>query len=231
MKTLKVIAALLHYPTAELQAAADDLVEVLNEEGLLNAADRDAVAAFVVDLAASDLMEMEARYIETFDRGRSTSLHLFEHVHGESRDRGQAMVDLLDIYNQHGFDIAVNELPDYVPLFLEYCSSLPEAEARSWLGEIAHILQLLHVRLTERENPYAVLFPPLLELAGAEAAPEELVKQVGGEARDDTPEALDKVWAEEPVTFGMGAGSGCSSAMPNKPEVQPVVWGAPRTQH
>lgn len=231
MQTLKAIAALLHYPSAELQEAAGDLVDVLNEEGLLPRADRDAVASFIWDLSASDLMEMEGRYVETFDRGRSTSLHLFEHVHGESRDRGQAMVDLLDVYNQHGFDIAVNELPDYVPLFLEFCATLPEAEARAWLGEIAHILQVLHVRLNERESAYAVLFPPLLELAGAESAPEAVVKQVSGEARDDTPEALDKVWAEEPVTFGMGAGSGCPSASPRKPEVQPVVWGTPRTQH
>ena len=230
MKTLHVIAALLHYPGHELQQAATELQAVLETQPLLSPAEVAALSRFVGALAEQDLMEAQARYVDTFDRGRATSLHLFEHVHGESRDRGQAMVDLLGVYQRHGFEIAVSELPDYIPLFLEFCSTLPEAEARDWLGEVGHILQLLHVRLCERESPYAVLFPPLLALAQMEPAPEAVVRQVNGESRDDTPEALDRAWAEVPVTFGPDADGACPGSAPRRPEAQPVVWGnAPHT--
>ncbi len=224
MMILKLIAVLLHYPDEELQGSALELLAAVRQDAHLDDGQRERLADFIGALAESDLMELQARYVETFDRGRSLSLHLFEHVHGESRDRGQAMVDLLSVYERHGFRVALSELPDYLPLFLEFLSTLPESEARQWLGEVSHILQLLHARLVEREQPYAVLFEPLLTLAGAELLPAEVERRVRGEERDDTPEALDKIWAEEPVTFGPGA-AGCPAAQPRRPaQVTPIQW-------
>jgi len=222
MKTLKVIAALLDYPDAEIQAHADELVAVIQSDTRLPEDQRREIADFALRLARTDLMEAQADYIETFDRGRSLSLSLFEHVHGESRDRGQAMVDLLRVYEEAGFSISVRELPDYLPLFLEFLSTRTQEDAVHWLAEVAHILQLLYTRLEAREKPFARLFRPLLYLAGEEASTAALEEQIGAEARDDTPEALDKAWAEEPVTFGMPGGKGCGSAQAGK--AVPIHW-------
>lgn len=202
MRTFKVLALLLHYPEAEVQAHAEELLAVLDDEGLIRGRARAAIAALVRGLREGDLFELQARYVETFDRGRARSLYLFEHVHGESRDRGQAMVELRRVYREHGFDIAVRELPDYLPLFLEFLSTVPVEEAAAWLEELGELLQLLHARLRQHESPYAVLFEPLLALADVDVDDPAVREQVRGEAADDTPEALDRVWREEPVTFG-----------------------------
>src|SRR5699024_3838270 len=152
--------------------------------------------------ATEDLLDAQELYVNTFDRGRARSLHLFEHVHGESRDRGPAMVDLQKEYVAHGFAIDCAELPDYVPMFVEFCSELEPADAIGWLEDVGRLLQLLHARLAEHESRYAVLLEPLLVLAGCPVRDETVQAEVAQEERDDTPEALDRVWLEEPVTFG-----------------------------
>ena len=156
--TYKILSALLSYPTAELQAASRELVSALNAEPLLPAPNRAAIGALIEDIAATDLLEAQSRYVDLFDRTRTLSLHLFEHVHGESRDRGQAMVSLLERYQQAGLDVAAHELPDYVPLFLEFLSTLEADEARANLAEPAHILAALGERLRRRGSAYAAYF-------------------------------------------------------------------------
>ncbi|HSH43677.1 MAG TPA: nitrate reductase molybdenum cofactor assembly chaperone [Arenicellales bacterium] len=205
MSTLKVLAALLHYPDEQLQAHADELVAALDAEGLVRGRRRAAIVGFIERLRSDDLLERQAEYVETFDRGRSRSLHLYEHVHGESRDRGQAMVELNRVYREHGFEIAGAELPDYLPLFLEFLSTLPMEDAVGWLEEVGPILQPLHARLAERDSVYTVLVEPLVRLAGL-TADESLREEIAKEAPDDTPEALDRVWMEAPVTFGPEGG-------------------------
>jgi len=207
MSTLKVLAALLHYPDEQLQAHADELVAALDAEGLVHGRRRAAILGFIERLRSDDLLERQAEYVETFDRGRSRSLHLYEHVHGESRDRGQAMVELTRVYREHGFEIAGAELPDYLPLFLEFLSTLPMEDAVGWLEEVGPILQPLHARLAERDSAYTVLVEPLVRLAGL-TADESLREEIAKEAPDDTPEALDRVWMEAPVTFGPEDGCG-----------------------
>lgn len=221
MLTLKILAALLHYPGEELQTHGSELIAALAEEDLLQAAECEAVVGFIDRLRASDLLEAQAAYVETFDRGRSRSLYLFEHVHGESRDRGEAMVELLRVYRQAGFDISVSELPDYVPLFLEFLSTLPADHALAWLEETGHLLQMLHARLAGRASPYAVLLEPLVRLAGLDPHDAELSEQVAAEKPDDTRQALDRVWMEAPVTFGPEGGS-CGADGSRQPAVQPL---------
>ncbi len=153
MQTLKILAALLHYPEEEIQAAAPELRVLVAADTLLREPERRDLAAFVTRMQEGDLLELQSEYVATFDRGRKLSLHLFEHVHGESRDRGQAMVDLLTRYRAIGLEIAVKELPDYLPLFLEYCSVLPRDQGREQLGEIGHLMELLHARLQVRDSP------------------------------------------------------------------------------
>lgn len=227
MHTFKVIGLLLHYPDAELVAHTRELGEALDAEGLVTGRCREGFERLLERLRSSDLLDLQAEYVETFDRGRARSLHLFEHVHGESRDRGQAMVDLLRVYRENGFELASPELPDYLPLFLEFLSTLELEQAASWLEETGPLLAVLHARLAEDGNPYAVLFEPLLALAGCEPEDAELRARVAAQPPDNTAQALDRVWMEEPVTFGPEGG--CPSARPQR-KTTPIQWAERRQQ-
>jgi nitrate reductase delta subunit len=205
-KTFKVLSALLSYPTAELQAAAPEFAGVLASEGLLPEPARQAVAPLIAQIAEGDLFDLQERYVLLFDRTRSLSLHLFEHIHGESRDRGQAMVDLAELYAQNGLAISARELPDYLPLFLEFLSTQPEDEARELLGQPLHIISALATRLMRRESVYAAALRALEAIARGK--PEAAALQELLEAAEDDPNdlaALDAIWEEEAVTFGPGA--------------------------
>ncbi|MBB3140443.1 nitrate reductase molybdenum cofactor assembly chaperone [Halomonas organivorans] len=210
MLSLRVLARLLDYPSEALQDAAGEMIEILDAERRLPPALRTALMDWSQRLAEADLMDLQAEYVALFDRGRATSLLLFEHVHGESRDRGQAMVDLLAEYRAAGFEIDARELPDYLPLFLEYLSTRPETEIGRWLGEIRHILARLTARLEEREAAHALATLALLGLIGAEADVAEHRDPVKNEARDDTPEALDAAWEEEAVRFSAASDQDCA---------------------
>lgn len=205
-KTYKALSVLLTYPTAELQEAADDIRAVLHDEALIGSGLLRPLDRLVDELAERDLYELQERYTLLFDRSRACSLHLFEHVHGESRDRGQAMVDLLQVYEEAGFTIAANELPDFVPLFLEYCATRPSAEACALLSQPAHIFISLGERLGKRGSDYAPVFSILAALASEKPQPEAFEAIVpDGEEDPQDLEALDAIWEEEEVLFGPGA--------------------------
>ncbi|ESR25759.1 nitrate reductase molybdenum cofactor assembly chaperone [Lutibaculum baratangense] len=224
--TFKALSALLSYPTEDLQAALPRIREVLREEGLLGRRERRALEVLISELETADLYDAQERYCLLFDRSRSLSLHLFEHVHGESRDRGQAMVDLLRHYEEHGFRVTAKELPDFVPLFLEFLSLLPEAEARALLAEPAEILGGLEERLAKRRSPYAAVFKALASIArlpvsggrrelAACGADEVAWADEADVAWVEDPQdlkALDAEWEETSVTFGPGeaGGDACS---------------------
>jgi nitrate reductase delta subunit len=194
---MKALGLMLAYPDEGLLLAQPGLLLAIQEEGVLGRARMAQLRRFVTELRAMDAIEVEERYVGLFDRSRQVSLYLFEHVHGDSRDRGMAMVNLRDLYASAGLEADARELPDYLPMYLEYLSMLPADEAMRGLSDVGPILQSVHARLVERGSGYAVLFAALLDLAGLPpAAP--------GEAppADDTPEALDREWEETAVTFG-----------------------------
>jgi nitrate reductase delta subunit len=212
-RTFKVLSALLSYPTEELRDAAPELKAAVAGERLLPAHAMAPVFALIDVIAAADLYDAQERYVLLFDRTRSLSLHLFEHVHGESRERGQALVDLMAMYERHGLEVSAHELPDYLPLFLEFLSTLPTAEARDLLAQPLHIIAALGERLSRRDSVYAGVFQSLVALAKERPA-EEALKPLREAPVDDPDDlaALDAVWAEEPVTFGPaapGTGGGC----------------------
>lgn len=166
MITLRAFGALLNYPRAELLAALDEIGAAIAGSTLLGRDDKRRLAELVSELARADPLELEERYVGLFERGRARSLHLFEHVHGESRERGQAMVDLLAVYERAGYRLAANELPDYLPAMLEYLSYRSPDEARAMLGDCAHILRALGERLAAGGSRYAAVFAALLAVAG-----------------------------------------------------------------
>ena len=206
MIELRVISRLLEYPDAALWQHQRELSDALIEGDALNEQQAIELNHFISGLCRQDLLDAQANYSELFDRGRATSLLLFEHVHGESRDRGQAMVNLMNQYQQAGMEIDSRELPDHLPLYLEYLSQCNEAEARQGLQDVAPILGLLAARLKQRDSDYAALFDALLGLSESDVVVERVSQQIAGEVRDDTPQALDAVWEEEQVKFVAEAG-------------------------
>ena len=205
--TLRALAWLLRYPDADLRAAAAQLGAALYDEGALAAGRLAELDALIRRLAAAPGLRVEAEYVELFDRGRRTALHLFEHVHGDSRDRGPAMVDLAQTYDRAGLQLVPGELPDSLPVVLEFASTQPPAQAREFLRETAHIVQAIFSALLERQSPYASVLAAVLDLAGERAQKVEVAAEPG----------IDDSWAE-PEAFG-----GCTSQGQSRPnQEQPV---------
>ena len=206
-KSLRVLAALLSYPDTRHRSVLAELDAVLQDERAVSASRRQELAALIDSIQRTDPLQVESDYVELFDRGRSTSLHLFEHVHGDSRERGPAMIDLGQTYEKAGLILAEGELPDYLPAVLEFVSTQPANEAKAFLGEMSHIFNAIFGALQQQGSAYASVLGALLELAGEKAEPV-------------TPPAeppLDESWAE-PVVF-----DGCSSKGQAKPgQPQPV---------
>jgi nitrate reductase delta subunit len=214
VRSLKALSALLTYPTAELQQALGEISEAIEQDTMIPVDLRKQLHRLLSELATGDLYDLQERYVLLFDRTRSLSLHLFEHVHGESRDRGQAMIDLKAQYEQHNLFMSAAELPDFVPLFLEYLSLLPAQEACDTLGQPAHIFAAMAERLRKRQSSYEAVFRALVALAAAKPKDDDvaaLLKLPDPEAYDLA--ALDAAWEDEPVNFGPGAGDGCKDGL------------------
>jgi nitrate reductase delta subunit len=209
MLALKALAALLAYPEQPLVDALPEIREAIDAERLLPRADKARLYALANELAVADLLDAQERYVALFDRGRATSLHLFEHVHGDSRDRGQAMVDLKNVYADAGLALAGHELPDYVPAVLEYLSLRPLDEVREMLGDCAHILRKVGEALVARRSTYSAVFAALLVIAKQPGLAAEL-PQVAVDTPDD--KSLDEEWLDPPVLFGLGCGDARESA-------------------
>ncbi len=206
---LRALAVLLDYPTEQTQAHINEI------EAALSPAARHALQPLVAQLATGDLITLQETYLDTFDRGRRTALNLFEHVHGDSRDRGQAMVDLLTMYETAGIHYAGDQLPDYLPVFLDFLATLTPAAARDQLAEVAHILQSIAGALARRDSPYLPALTALLGMAGEPAA-------VDSDGEDDTTlAAIDAAYAEAPVNF-LDANLQTACTPPARPAVQTI---------
>jgi len=212
-KTLRVLAHLLSYPDSTLRAHLPELRAALHQERALSPSRRAELDALIDRLGNRRAMDVEAEHVELFDRGHGTALHLFEHVHGDSRDRGPAMVDLCQTYEAAGLFLAPGELPDHLTVVLQYASTQPPAQARAFLGEIAHILRVVFSALLRREAAHACVLAALLDLAGEPAQAVHVPPE---------PE-LDESWAE-PMAF-----DGCSTqgqARPGQPQPIQIVRNA-----
>ncbi|ODU94428.1 MAG: nitrate reductase molybdenum cofactor assembly chaperone [Lysobacterales bacterium 66-474] len=188
---LRALSALLAYPDAELRAALPEIVEAIRDARAVNTTMRKDLVALADEIASSDALEAEGRYVDLFDRGRRTSLNLFEHVHGDGRQRGPAMLELKQRYLDAGMEPVADELPDHLPLLLEYLSCRDAGEVRDTIGEIAHILRVLGNTLLQRHSRYAAVMAALLALGGE--------KGLDAEAPVPPAEDLDQAWEEKPA--------------------------------
>lgn len=218
-RSLKALSLLLSYPTEELQTAMPEIGGVLAAEAGLTSAARRALRPLIEMLGQVDIYDLQEGFVMLFDRSRTLSLNLFEHVHGESRDRGGAMVSLVETYRDAGFDPVTMELPDHLPVVLEFLSLRPEADARAVLADAAHILAALAERLQKRGSPYAAVFAALVQLAQA-PADTEATAELLSHAEDDPTDlaALDAIWDEAQVMFGPDPNAGC-------PQVRDMLAG------
>lgn len=203
LRVLRALSALLAYPRQEILDALPEISEVIAASKLLPVLEKSRLAELVEELSRGELLELEERYVGLFDRGRATSLHLFEHLHGESRDRGSAMVDLVQLYEAAGLELAPNELPDYLPALLEYLSCRTVEEARSTLEDCAHILRRIGEVLAQRGSRYAAVPSAILALAREEGFDWSKAAAPPPEPPLDDPN-LDQEWAEAPA-FGPGS--------------------------
>ena len=216
MLTCNVLSRLVSYPETGMIAALPFLRQVLRDEKLVPVEQITGLERLMASLEAGDLIDLQTDYVSLFDRSRNLSLHLFEHVHGDSRDRGQALVSLHELYQSHGLEVTARETPDYLPLILEFLSICPETVAREMLGQMRPILAVLAERLAARKSGYAAIVQAILCLDYDQAAAAGPA-QIRGED-DESLESLDEAWEEEAVSFGPGAAqascatSSCSSA-------------------
>ena len=209
-QTLRVLSRLLSYPDAELRGHLDLLRGELHAERALGTARLAELDALIASLQRQDAIDAEADYVQLFDSGRSTALHLFEHVHGDSRERGPALIDLARTYERAGLYLGEGQMPDHLPVVLEFASTQPPREAREFLGEMAQLFNLIFNALDKRRSRYASALGALLELAGEQASKLSLP--------DEPP--IDQSWAE-PAVFG-----GCSTegqARPGTPQPIQIV--------
>lgn len=205
-RTLRALARLIGYPDAELRANLPLLAEALRREGALSPERLAELEGLMAHIARQDALDAEADYVQLFDSGRRTALHLFEHVHGDSRERGPAMIDLAQTYEKAGLYLAEGEMPDDLRVVLEFTSTQPPQEASEFLGEIAQLVNVIFAALEKRHSRYASVMGALLDLAGEPAR----AVQVPDE------ESLDATWSE-PVAFdgcGSAQSAGSGSAQP-----------------
>jgi nitrate reductase delta subunit len=215
--TLRVLARLLQYPDAETREHLAAMRAALHGARMVSRQPLARLDALIDGLLAQSAIDTEEDYVQLFDCGRATSLHLFEHVHGDSRDRGPAMIDLAQTYEAAGLYLAEGELPDYLPVVLQYASTQPPAQARAFLAEMAHIFNAIFAALEKRESRYASVLGALIEIAGETA-----------HATTVAPDApIDESW-EEPMAF-----DGCSTqgqAKPGQPQPIRIVRKNPPAQ-
>lgn len=197
MLVFRALSALLSYPTQDMREALPEIREEISASLLVAPRERPAILALIEEIGAGELLDAEERYVDLFDRGRALSLHLFEHLHGESRDRGEAMVDLKQVYERAGFELSSSELPDYLPVVLEYMSVASLDEARAMLADCAHILTTIGKSLIARGSAYAAVIQALLVIAGESPIDAAKVRPVAERA-----DALDREWAEPPAFGG-----------------------------
>ncbi|MGM0559667.1 MAG: nitrate reductase molybdenum cofactor assembly chaperone [Pseudomonadota bacterium] len=221
MKTFRILGLLLTYPEQEMIAALDEMETVLKDESLLSRRELDLLQPLFTRLRSQDLLDLQADYVHLFDRSRQLSLHLYEHLHGDSRSRGEAMTTLSTVYKLNGFELAVNELPDYLPLVCEFASLIEEKAARALLADAVDTLAAMERCARQRETDYAALFTALIALSARKPDEEEIAAVLAGMASEpEDLDELDRDWEEEPVTFGPGAPS-CAGLQNHGPSAMP----------
>ncbi|MCW8827458.1 MAG: nitrate reductase molybdenum cofactor assembly chaperone [Gammaproteobacteria bacterium] len=159
MSIYKILSALLDYPNQELVEHLPEIRAEIDGSQNIEKEEKEALYKFLDHLTSMPLTEQQADYVKTFDMTPEHSLHLTHHLFGDDNDRnrGPALIDLAGLYQDYGIEVATNELPDFLPLILEFTSLLEEKEATMFLSDAHKVLALLADNLTKAGSPYAAL--------------------------------------------------------------------------
>ena len=201
MKTIKALGALLHYPQEELIEALDDIQQVIEAESLLHPEQASAVGRCIAGMRNQALLDLQEQYVQLFDTAPQHALYLFQHLYGDTPQRGPALADLIGMYRDHGYQPTAKELPDYLPLFCEFAAQFPQAEARSLLGRALPVLELMAQRLGEEGSAYAAVFSALSSLAESNEDTAAIEKLLSARIRGSSDQTMDEAWKEQPVSF------------------------------
>jgi len=200
MNTFKILGLLLTYPKEPLLDAVGSFKALFESEDLLTKSQIRSLQPLLESYASGDLISLQEEYVNTFDRGRNHCLYLFEHIHGESRDRGAAMVDMKDMYAEKGLIISSNELPDYLPLFLEYLSFCELDEAIEMLADAIDVIATIGAHLAKADSEFAHIFNVLEHMPSIKVDKKKVALAVKNAPKDpETFEELDKEWEETPA--------------------------------
>ena len=175
--------------------------DILKDEKILSDNDLYSINEFIYYIKKNDLLFLQESYVSIFDRQKHFSLYLFEHIHGDSKERGMAMIDLNNLYQKSNFEISYqNELPDFIPVFLEYLALISVNQASTLLSEIINIITTLRLRLKAINSPYYIIFS-ILESLSKTKPDEKIIKKI---SNDDTflkvsNFEIDKNWEEKKI--------------------------------
>jgi nitrate reductase delta subunit len=220
MMFYRIASALLGYPDADLRAALAEIGQAVATGADIESEERAVLDRFIVELDGRNPTAAEEEYVRTFDMVPEHSLSLTHHLIGADRNRGPAMIGLTEFYGSHGFEIAEKELPDYLPLLLEFVSLLDVAEGKAFLARWNKVLRQLRANLAEADSPYADLIG-LIEKRSRLAATDDDCEIVPAVPKTDP--CLDDGDFDPPVTWtGPAAASPCASS--TQPAAGTEIW-------
>lgn len=157
MQIYKLLSVLLEYPDQELVDHLPEILEKLAQCVDVDDAEQKALSEFIDHLAGKSLTELQQDYVQTFDMMAEHSLHLTHHLFGDDKNRGPALIDLGELFKDYGVEVVTNELPDYLPLILEFAAYLDDNEAMVFLSDANKVLKVLADNLQKAGSPYAAL--------------------------------------------------------------------------
>ncbi|MBT3092579.1 MAG: nitrate reductase molybdenum cofactor assembly chaperone [Candidatus Thiodiazotropha endolucinida] len=157
MQIYKLLARLLEYPDTELIVHMPEIIKRVKSDRDISTQERDDLMQFISWMQLHDMTGMQADYVQTFDMTPEHALHLTHHLFGDDRGRGPALIDLMEHYRAEGLDIDQQEIPDYLPLILEYASTLDDMQAKVFLGDARKVITVLAENLEKADSPYARL--------------------------------------------------------------------------
>lgn len=193
-KELKAFSLLLMYPEKSVLSALSEIRLAIEQSLKISEEDKKNLNGFLNYLAGNSLADIQETYVETFEVGRAASLNLFEHFCGDSRDRGASMTNLMHMYEEHGLKLKTNELPDYLPVLLDFLSGLSWEDAVTWIHSAAPHITKIDIELQKRESPWRAITSTLLHIG--KAATKEAMP-----TREDLLPTIEADWFDAPVTF------------------------------
>ena len=157
MQVFAVISKLIDYPDSELIENLDSVIEYIKDSSEIATDEKEILMEFVSWMRSHTSIKLQETYVETFDMVPEHDLHLTHHIFGDDRQRGPALIDLSEHFKNEGLEVKEGEIPDFLPLLLEYASTLDDIKSREFLGDAKKIITIIADNLDKAKSPYSKL--------------------------------------------------------------------------